>query len=158
MRDQRFPLTPWGAHGPMGLEAPINGQAVPQGPNRARTGRVRSLVDGDGNPLVPIFEESRFALLNGSTPLAVPNGSSILVFGNPNTVRNMLGFRNASATANIYLEFGGTASLKSWIRLVPTQIMLLDTTIPQDEVFAFADADAALLIGVQSSTPGQSIF
>ncbi len=145
----------WGSPiGLAGIEPPGNPQNIPQGPTRIRNGRFQPLSSPGLAASAPIFDESDYVKLNGSQIWAVPNGSSISVLPTPTGLRNFIGFRNASATANVYIEFGNVASLNSWIKLTAGQIMLLDTRIPQDEVFAYGDAASAFLVVVNSIMPG----
>lgn len=149
----RFPPA-WGS--PIALEnieAPGNPQNFPNLPGALRSGRFQP-ARFEGITPVQTFSESDFVKLNGSQRFAVPNGSSLSILPTPTMLRNMIGFRNDSATANIYIEFGNVASTGSWIKLAAGQIMLLDTRIPQDEVYAYADDVDAFIVIVQSSTPG----
>lgn len=154
----RFLGTPGAATSPVGVEGvqPMgNPQQMPTAPRRLPRGRFRPGLDNDA-PIADIFDESRYVKLNGS--LLVPIGlASTNVLPAPNQLRNFVGFRNASATANIYVEFGNTASTNSWLYLIPNTMMILDDGIPQDEIFAIADAASAFLVVVQSSTPGRSL-
>lgn len=63
----------------------------------------------------------------------------------PQSRRNLLMFRNNSATANLYIEFGHLASANSTLRLTPNQIVLFDVVVPQDDLYVFADAANGLL-------------
>lgn len=150
----RFPQA-WGS--PIALEnieAPGNPQNIPNLPMLVRSGRFQPARAYDGQMPIPTFDESDYVKLNGSQRFAIPNGSSISVLPTPNMLRNFLGFRNDSATANIYIEFGNIASPFSWVKLAAGQIMLIDERVPQDEVYAYGDAADAFLVLVQSTTPG----
>jgi len=136
-----------------GRVPPGEQQGIPPVPRAIRQGRYRPFGEPGFNP-ADTFDESQWVRLNGEIVVAVPNGASILALPAPNQIRNFLGFRNSSAAANIFISYGGPASLNSWIRLTPNTILEQDTRIPQDEIFAFADAAAGFLICVQSSTPG----
>ena len=59
--------------------------------------------------------------------------------------RNFLLLRNASATANIYVGFGGPATVNSTLRIAPNTVVLFDTVVPQSDLYAYADAAAGLL-------------
>jgi len=66
--------------------------------------------------------------------------------------RNMLMLRNASATANIYIGVAQDASTLSTIRLAASQtIMLLDTVVPQDDLYWLADAANGILCCLYST-------
>lgn len=124
-------LTPGGA-------LPGNGGAFP----------VAGGAEGGG---VETFTRYPFASLRGSIRVPVAaTAPGTLVIAAPPTFRNFAGFRNASATANIFLEFGNEASLNSFIRLAPNEILLFDAVVPQDDVFAFADGADAFIVAAQS--------
>jgi len=93
----------------------------------------------------PVREDHRYARLTESVA-TVGNAVSAIVLPEPTTRRNFLSFRNNSAAANIYVAFGRDASLQSVFRLTPNQILLFDTVVPQDDMYALADAAAAQLV------------
>lgn len=69
--------------------------------------------------------------------------------------RNFLGFRNASAgTQIIYIDFQGFASTSSWLALQPNTIVLFDTCVPQDDLYALSSAASGVLSYVYSTFPG----
>lgn len=74
----------------------------------------------------------------------------------PETRRNFLSIRNGSASggANIYIDFGTSASALSPILLTPGQTVLFDTVVPQDDLYAFADAAAGIMIWGYGNIPG----
>lgn len=123
-------LTPWGQP-----------QSMPARPRAFEARRARQ----PGPGVVTIYDPHHYGLFNGSNPLNVPNGGSVLVLSEPTGLRNMLMFRNASVTANIYLDFGNPAGLFSTIRLTPNTMLLYDAVVPQDDVYAYADAAGAVL-------------
>lgn len=128
---------------------------MPNGPRRKRTGRYRSALGFDGILPSDIFDESRYATLNGET--TVPVGvASVFVLAQPASLRNMLGFRNVSAAATsvILIAFGSPATLQSWLRLAQNEMILFDDTIPQDDIYAICADAAGRLTYVQSTTPG----
>ena len=63
----------------------------------------------------------------------------------PPTRRNLLMLRNNSATANIYIDFGKDATTNSTLRITPNTVILFDTVVPQDDLYAIADAASAFL-------------
>jgi hypothetical protein len=130
---------------------------MPNGPRRKRTGRYRSALGFEGAPPADIFDESRYAELNGET--TIPVGiASVSVLAQPASLRNMLGFRNVSAAATsvILISFGAPATLRSWLRLAQNEMILFDDTIPQDDIYAICADASGLLTFVQSTTPGSS--
>lgn len=96
----------------------------------------------------------RYATLNGDLLVAVTNAAGgNLVLSAPDTLRNFLMIRNSSATANIYISFGNNASLSSVLMLAAGTIILFDTVVPQDDVYALADAAAGFVTVAQSVIP-----
>jgi len=69
--------------------------------------------------------------------------------------RNMLAFRNASTGAqNIYVSFGAQATTSAWLKLVPGQLVLFDSVVPQDDLYTIADGAAATLVYAYSTFGG----
>jgi hypothetical protein len=92
-----------------------------------------------------IFDPHHYASVNEGN-IAVPNGSSIQVLLEPSTRRNYLMLRNSSAAANIYVSFARDASLNSPLRITPGTMILFDVVVPQDDMYAYADAAAGTLV------------
>lgn len=91
------------------------------------------------------FEAHRYAnIVEGNL---TPGLASAQFLQEPSGKRNFLGFRNGSAAggANIFISFGRDASTASWLVLVPGQIILMDTVVPQDDCYCIADAAGAIL-------------
>lgn len=100
----------------------------------------------------PIRDPHHYAIaLSFSTN--VGNNSSAKVLDAPIGKRNMLAFRNSSATANIYIEFSHDASAASVFKLTAGAIALFDAVVPQDDVYAFGDAANATLSISYSNIP-----
>lgn len=132
-------------------------------------GRVPSMVGpvmgnsgGVGGITVPptsagVFNLERYATINGSRSYPVGLVSAKLLDA-PNTYRNFLHLRNASGVggANLYVEFGNDAVLDaagiagSILRLAPNEQFLCDAVVPQDDIYAIADAAGGLLVIAQS--------
>jgi hypothetical protein len=74
----------------------------------------------------------------------------------PANRRNMLSLRNASATggANIYIDFNASAQVNSPYKIVPGQTLLFDVVVPQDDLYAFADAASGVLAYSYSTISG----
>lgn len=89
-----------------------------------------------------------------SVSVNVPALSSIKFLDAPIGKRNFLGFRNASVTANIFIDFNADANINSWLRIVPGSIILFDVCVPQDDLYALADAAGGLLAYAYSTFPG----
>jgi len=121
-------LTPWGTPGDM-----PTGPRITQRPRKPKAGEL-------GGP-VEIFDAHHYATINGSFVTAVTNAApGVLVLSQPDSLRNLMLIRNSSATANLYIEFGSQATVASALKLAPDQIALFDTVVPQDDVYALADA------------------
>lgn len=105
-------------------------------------------------PAVEIIDPHRYGRLNGEQTIAVAAASpGTQVLTEPDERRNMLMMRNASTTANIYVAFGNLATTQSIIVLAPGIMILFDTVVPQDDVYAIADAASAFLTVAQSVIP-----
>jgi hypothetical protein len=70
--------------------------------------------------------------------------------------RNLLGFRNNSGVVgeNIFIGFGRDATTNSWLRLTPGTIILFDTVVPQDDLYAVSEAGTPNLGYIYSTFPG----
>lgn len=82
---------------------------------------------------------------------ADPNAQ--LFLNRPPGKRNFLLLRNATATGNIFIGNGNAASANSPIILTPGQMILLDTVVPQGDLYAFASAGATSLAFGYSNIP-----
>lgn len=132
-------VTPW----------PANARGLPALPNRARALPTMPVQASGGVALpsdtTPTVELARLAVANGSKVFDVSSAASTPILTRPPNIRNFLYLRNASATANIYVDFGGDASALSAIRLEPNEQLLLDAVVLQDDMNAFADAANGVL-------------
>lgn len=125
------PLIPW----------PMGPSAIPDTPLDPRP---REPLPGSPGGPVAVNDAHRYANLRGEVVVSVPTtagGSLVLVA--PDVRRNMLFIRNSSATANLYIAFGLQASTNSILYLTPNQMVLFDTVVPQDDIWAIADAASA---------------
>lgn len=156
MKQNTFPES-WGSPVISEQIAPGNPMFPPQAPLSARGMRFQIAATARQGDPIHIYDESQYARLNGKQVFNVNNGASTSILPEANQLRNFLGFRNASASANIYIDFGSQADLNGWLKLTAGQIVLLDRSIPQDAVYAYADAASAVLVVVQSTIPGQAI-
>ncbi len=76
--------------------------------------------------------------INLPSVITAPDQQAFLVA--PSTRRNLLMIRNASTGGqNIFLEFGKACSTDTVILLVPNQILLFDTVVPQDDLYGACD-------------------
>lgn len=137
--------------------SPVPGTMVPRrivGAESTVAQRVSRPEEQRRGPASHIYNAQQAASVV-SFPLAnVPQigvADSVLFLTQPSAQRNMLGFRNASAAGNIYINFGAQADANSWLRLAPNDMLLFDTVVPQDDLYAIADA-AGCVLAVSYST------
>jgi hypothetical protein len=82
----------------------------------------------------------RRGLVNG-TIVAGVGTTSTLILAQSDVSRNFLIIRNTSAGANIYINFGNDANAGlSTLLLAPNGFVGFDVVVPQDDIFAVADA------------------
>ena len=81
-----------------------------------------------------VREAHRYAQINGSVVFQI-NDRSQLVLAAPQNFRNMLILRNVSGNP-IFLDFGRDADLNAPIQLQSGVMMVFDTVVPQDDIFA----------------------
>lgn len=80
--------------------------------------------------------------------------TSALVLAQPTGLRNLLALRNASSgTQIIYIGFGANASSNSTIAIAAGQIVLFDTVVPQDDIYAISSAAGGSLSIAYSVIP-----
>jgi hypothetical protein len=129
-----------------------NPQYTPNSPhNIPRRELAQSTTPGVGESL-SVREGFRYAsLIEVSLTIGT---TSVKFLDQPIAKRNMLGFRNASSVQNIYISFNSDATLTTWLKITPGAMMLFDTVVPQDDLYAIADAANAVLTYVYSTFPG----
>ena len=88
-------------------------------------------------------EAHRYAQINGSVVFNTTTLSQ-LVLASPQNYRNLLMMRNLGPNI-IYIEFGRDATAQATILLQPTQMLLFDTVVPQDDVNAISPAGTSQL-------------
>jgi len=94
----------------------------------------------------PIVDPHRYAWVTSADFRgSVVAASGDLFLRAQNVLRNFLALRNASATANAYIEFGRQADANSTFVLLPGQLMLFDVVVPQDDLFVYFDGANGLL-------------
>ena len=91
----------------------------------------------------PTREAHRYAQINGSVIFNVTTTNQ-LVLAAPQNFRNLLMMRNLGANV-IYIEFGRDASTLATVALQPTQILLFDTVVPQDDMNAITSTGTSQL-------------
>ena len=126
-------LRPW--------SAPQTIEAVPE----VRTMRpaIASGAVVQASDSAPVREAHRYAQINGSVVFAVTTASQ-LVLAAPQNYRNMLILRNVAGNP-INLDFGRDADANAPIQLVAGGILVFDTVVPQDDVFAIGIGGTATL-------------
>ena len=81
--------------------------------------------------------------------------TSIKFLDAPVSKRNFLGFRNASPGAQIiYIDFNANATTGSWLAITPGTLVVFDTVVSQDDLYAVASAAGAVLAYAYSTFPG----
>jgi hypothetical protein len=139
-------LLPWESP----LFIPGSPHNLPSRPEPGLQTTTRNTVSGD---TLSIREVYRYASV---TSLSVTIGTTSFKFlDQPIGKRNFLGFRNAStASQNIYIDFSSQATTGSWLLLAPGTTILFDTVVPQDDLYAIADAAGGQLAYAYSTFGG----
>ena len=113
-------------------------------------GQPPSTSPGPAGGAAPVSMSHAYAsIISAYTNVGIVSALFLL---QPAAKRNFLALRNASATANIYIEFSNQATTNSWLELLPAQIVLFDTVVPQNDLYAIADAAGAVLAYGYSTT------
>lgn len=154
MSDPRFPplrylydRQPWST--PQYVPPSPHNLPVRPEPGAAERNTTQTL-SGDA---VNIREQYRYASIV-SVSINVSQTSSIKFLDAPIGKRNFLGFRNASTAANIFIDFNATATTGAWLQLTPGTIVVFDVSVPQDDLYAIADAAGGVLAYAYSTFPG----
>lgn len=173
--NQSDPLDPSdpGFGRPLGFTSDLAGFRHPQylegAPNRL-PGVVRTPLPGfvnappgsalAGTPALPapsaqsgIYDPHHYAQVNSTNVPVAQTAVQIPFLTQPATFRNLLALRNPNAVANIYIDCGQSASVLSTIKIAPGQTLLFDEVVPQDDLYAFADAAGATLSFAFSNIP-----
>lgn len=134
--------------------------------------RLPGLVRGPVSPLIASVPSSAVPTpsLTAATVVIDPHHYANMVSGvvspvsqaaiqvpfltTPAALRNALQFRNTHATANIYIDFQQSASVNSPIKIAAGQTYLYDEVVPQNDVYAFADAAGVTLAYAFSNIAG----
>lgn len=126
-------LTPW--------SAPQTIEAVPE--IRTMRPAIASGAVVQASESAPVREAHRYAQINGSVVYAITTQSQ-LVLPAPQNFRNMLILRNVAGNP-INLDFGRDADANAPIQLVAGGILVFDTVVPQDDIFAIGIGGTATL-------------
>lgn len=148
-------LEPWGASGGLGLGPDGSKTSAQQRASVARTsgGALISSTPGAGFGLsVPPtatehFSRQNAAFINGTQVFPV-GVVSTKILESPISWRNFLAVRNSSIVggANIFIEFNVPATTFSVFRLAPNEILLLDTSVAQNDIYVVGDAAGSVSI------------
>ena len=126
---------------------------IPPSPHNlpAETAGVSSDVPGSSFNVSESYRYASIIDLTFTTGL-----TSVKFLDAPIGRRNLLGFRNNSGMTgeNIFIGFGRDATINSWLRLTPGTIILFDTVVPQDDLYAIAEAGTPNLGYIYSTFPG----
>lgn len=125
--------TPW--------SAPQTIEAVPE----VRTIRpaIASGAIVQARPAAAVREAHRYAQINGSVVFNITTASQMILPA-PQNFRNMLILRNVAGNP-INLDFGRDADANAPIQLVAGGILLFDTVVPQDDIYAVGIGGTATL-------------
>lgn len=80
--------------------------------------------------------------------------TSIKFLDAPIGKRNFLGFRNASASDTLYIDFNAQATTGAWLALTAGTIILFDTVVPQDDLYVISSGASGVLAYAYSTFPG----
>lgn len=133
------PVRPLGARTPW--SAPQTIEAVPE----VRTIRpaIASGAIVQARAAAAVREAHRYAQLNGSVVFNITQVSQ-LILPAPQNFRNLLILRNVAGNA-VCLDFGRDADANAPIQLVAGGILLFDTVVPQDDIYAVGIGGTATL-------------
>ncbi len=160
MNDPRFPparwqspFEPWQSPNylpPSPHNLPADSLSQGGGGQSVGQGSTSSGVPGD---VANIRENYRYAsLIDVSLTVGT---TSVKFLDSPIGKRNMLGFRNASTGGQIlYIGFGGPATANSWLSLTAGTLLLLDTVVPQDDLYVLSSAAGGTLSYAYSTFGG----
>ena len=102
---------------------------------------------------LPIRDSYRYASL--VTASITVGTSSIKFLDQPIGKRNFLGFRNASTAGQIiYIEFNSQATVGSWLAIPAGTLVVFDTVVQQDDLYAISSAAGGQLAYAYSTFPG----
>ena len=135
-----FPrVRPLGARTPW--SAPQTVEAVPE----VRTIRpaIASGAIVQARPAAAVREAHRYAQINGSVVFNITTASQMILPA-PQNFRNMLILRNVAGNP-INIDFGRDADANAPVQLVAGGILLFDTVVPQDDIYAVGIGGTATL-------------
>ena len=135
-----FPrVRPLGARTPW--SAPQTVEAVPE----VRTIRpaIASGAIVQARPAAAVREAHRYAQINGSVVFNITTASQMILPA-PQNFRNMLILRNEAGNP-INIDFGRDADANAPVQLVAGGILLFDTVVPQDDIYAVGIGGTATL-------------
>lgn len=136
MSDNRYPR--------VALRRPIVPAMTPGQAGQVRPTMLPTMQDVAPKSEVTVSDNHHFAMMVDLS-ITTPVSQSVKFLDQPNTRRNLLVLRNASAFGDVYIGFGKDASTNSTMKLTPGTMILLDTVVPQDDLYAFGDGAAVTL-------------
>ena len=123
---------------------------LPKRTEPTSSGNAGVVVQGD---TVNIRENYRYASLVTSS-LTIGQ-TSIKFLDQPIGKRNFLSFRNTSTGGQIlYIEFNSQATTNSWLALTAGTLIVFDTVVMQDDLYAISSAAGGQLAYAYSTFPG----
>lgn len=148
--DPRFP--------PVGFDRTMEAYGHPQAiPPAAATvpGVARKGAAMPGRPagITHVRNDQQYASLIDQ-PVSLST-TSIKVLDSPVGLRNLLIMRNVDAAATIYVSWGKDANVNSTVALAPGQMLLFDSVVPQDDIYAVGSAATPILAIAYSTIPAE---
>lgn len=107
------------------------------GPEQLQLPAVVNVAQAPGSQF-GVVDTTRYATVVSSV-IAIGTVSALFL-NRPTGKRILLGIRNSSSAANIFIDFGTAATTNSFLELIPGQTVFFDAVIPQNDLFAIADA------------------
>ena len=133
------PVRPLGARTPW--SAPQTIEAVPE----VRTIRpaIASGAIVQARPAAAVREAHRYAQINGSVVFSLNATENQNILPAPQNFRNFLLMRCTAGA--VYIDFGREAGATAPFFLAANSIVLFDTVVPQDDVFAISASGISTL-------------
>lgn len=126
-------LTPW--------STPQSIEAVPD--VRAIRPAIASGAVAQAKQATATREPHRYAQVNGSVIYSVTTAESSLIIPAPQNFRNFLMMRCTAGA--VFVDFGREASRNAPLYLAANSIVLFDTVVPQDDIYALSDSGTSTI-------------
>lgn len=116
-------------------------------PSGSTSGNAPIVTPGGPGSQTGILDPHHYArIASGNFPV-VQTAAQALFLAAPPGFRNFLVLRGLAANAgNVYVDFNQSASVNSPIKIEADQTYLFDEVVPQDDLYAFADAAGCFLV------------